>query len=133
MMGFGDGIGISWTICRQSAPHSRHITTLTPTPHHSICTGQMLFLTPNQQCQSTEGSIFIIIIIVMIINIFVLCHKVVTSASVLGDDVVTCAPLFLQHPVCCGCFYNKWWLAWCFSMISDVCSRLPGTVDITSH
>jgi len=27
----------------------------TPTPHHSICTGQMLFLTPNQQCQSTEG------------------------------------------------------------------------------
>ena len=69
----------------------------------------MLFLTPNQQCQSTEGSIFIIIIIVMkstvvmITNIFVLCHKVVTSASVLGDDIVTRAPLFLQHPACCGC------------------------------
>jgi len=28
----------------------------TPTPHHSMFTGQMLFLTPNQQCQSTEGS-----------------------------------------------------------------------------
>ena len=26
--------GISWTICKQSAPHSRQITT--PTPHHSI-------------------------------------------------------------------------------------------------
>ena len=26
-----------------------------PTPHHSIFTGQMLFLTPNQQHQSTEG------------------------------------------------------------------------------
>jgi len=26
-----------------------------PTPHHSIFTGQMLFLTPNQQCQSTEA------------------------------------------------------------------------------
>jgi len=26
------------------------------TPHHSICTGRMLFLTPNQECQSSEGS-----------------------------------------------------------------------------
>ena len=26
-----------------------------PTPHHSIFTGQMLFLPPNQQRQSTEG------------------------------------------------------------------------------
>ena len=45
--------GISWTICKQSSPRSRQITT--PTPHHSIFTGRMLFLTPNQQCQSTEG------------------------------------------------------------------------------
>jgi len=45
--------GISWTICKQSAPRSRYITT--PTPHRTIFTGQMLFLTPNQQCQSTEG------------------------------------------------------------------------------
>jgi len=28
-----------------------------PSPHHSIFTGRMLFLTPNHQCQSTEGSI----------------------------------------------------------------------------
>jgi len=36
MMGFSfsDGSGISWTICKQSAPRSRQITT--PTPHHSI-------------------------------------------------------------------------------------------------
>jgi len=26
-----------------------------PAPHHSIFTGRMLFLTPNQQCQSTEA------------------------------------------------------------------------------
>jgi len=26
-----------------------------PAPHHSIFTGRMLFLTSNQQCQSTEG------------------------------------------------------------------------------
>ena len=48
------GGGIRWTICKQSAPHSRQITT--PTPHHSIFTGQVLFLAPKQQCQSTEGS-----------------------------------------------------------------------------
>ena len=46
--------GIRWTICKQSAPRSRQTTT--PTPHHSISTGRMLFLTPNQQCQSTEGT-----------------------------------------------------------------------------
>ena len=47
-MGFWDGSGISWTICKQSAPQSRQITI--PTPHHSIFTGRMLILTPNQQC-----------------------------------------------------------------------------------
>ena len=53
MTGFGDDSGISWTICKQFAPSPRQITT--STPHHSIFAGQMLFLTPNQQCQSTEG------------------------------------------------------------------------------
>jgi len=43
--------GISWTICKQSAPHSKQITA--PTHHHSIFTGRTLFLTPNQQCQGT--------------------------------------------------------------------------------
>jgi len=37
---------ISWTICKQSAPHSRQITT--PTPSHSIFTGWMLFPMPNR-------------------------------------------------------------------------------------
>jgi len=46
--------GISWTTQKQSAPRSRQITT--STPHHSIFTGHMLFLTSNQQCQSTEGN-----------------------------------------------------------------------------
>jgi len=48
------GRGISGTIRKQSTPHSRQITT---TPYHSIFTGRMLFLMPNQQCQSTEGSL----------------------------------------------------------------------------
>jgi len=54
MVGFWDGSGISWTTCKQSAPRSRQITTATP--HRSIFTGWMLLLTPNQQCQSTEGT-----------------------------------------------------------------------------
>jgi len=53
MKGFWDGSGISWTICKQFAPRSRQITT--STPHHSMFTGRTLFLTPNQQCQSTDG------------------------------------------------------------------------------
>jgi len=53
--------GISCIICKQSAPSSRQITT--PTPHHSIFPGQMLFLTPNQQCQSTEGKCLLLVII----------------------------------------------------------------------
>ena len=46
------GSDISWAICK-SAPHSRQITT--PAPHHSVFTGRMPFLPPNQQRQSTEG------------------------------------------------------------------------------
>ena len=49
------GTGISWVICKQSAPRSRQITT--PAPHHSVFTGWMPFLPPNQHCQSTEGSV----------------------------------------------------------------------------
>ena len=47
-----NGSGISWAICK-SAPRSRQITT--PVPHHSVFTGRMPFLLPNQQRQSTEG------------------------------------------------------------------------------
>ena len=39
-------------VCK-SAPCSRQITT--PAPHHSVFTGRMPFLPPNQQRQSTEG------------------------------------------------------------------------------
>jgi len=44
--------GISWAICK-SAPRSRQTTM--PAPHHSVFTGRMPFLPPNQQRQSTEG------------------------------------------------------------------------------
>ena len=44
------GNGISWVVCK-SAPRSRQITM--PAPHHSVFTGRMPFLLPNQQRQST--------------------------------------------------------------------------------
>ena len=46
------GSGISWAVCK-SARRSRQITT--PATHHSVFTGRMPFLLPNQQRQSTEG------------------------------------------------------------------------------
>jgi len=50
------GSGICWPVCK-SAPHPRqprqHLTT-------QFFTGQMHFLTPNQQHQSTEGKILAI-------------------------------------------------------------------------
>ena len=47
------GSGISWAVCK-SAPRFREITT--PASCHSVFTGQMNFLPPNQQRQSTIGT-----------------------------------------------------------------------------
>jgi len=47
------GSSISWTICNLFALHSKKINT--SAPHHSIFMGRLLFLPPNQQCQSTKG------------------------------------------------------------------------------
>jgi len=46
------GSGISWAICK-SAFRSRQIAMTAP--HHSVFTGRMPFLPPNQQHQSSEG------------------------------------------------------------------------------
>jgi len=48
------GSSISWAVCK-FAPRSRQ--TARPAPHHSVFTGRMSFLLPNQQRQSTEGTI----------------------------------------------------------------------------
>jgi len=55
MMGVLGCSSIIWAICKQSVPRCREITT--PRPRHSFFAGRMLFLTPNQQCQSTEGKL----------------------------------------------------------------------------
>jgi len=51
------GSGISWAICK-SAPCFRQI--IMPAAYHSVFTGQMPFLEPNQQRQSTEGKWFLL-------------------------------------------------------------------------
>jgi len=51
--------GINWAICK-SAPCPRQITM--PASHHSFFTGQMPFLPPNQQHQSTEGKLLILLV-----------------------------------------------------------------------
>jgi len=42
-----------------TGPYANHLhlapDITTPVPHRSVFTGQMPFLPPNQQCQSTEG------------------------------------------------------------------------------
>jgi len=47
------GSDISWTICKSFAPRSRQITT--PVPRHSVFTGQMPFLPPNQLSMDTNA------------------------------------------------------------------------------
>jgi len=47
-----------WHPLCKFAPSSIQITT--PVPHHSVSTGRMPFLPPNQQRQSTEGSMTVI-------------------------------------------------------------------------
>jgi len=46
--------GISWTICAQSAPHSRQMNTATP--HHSIFTDWMLFLMPTNSVKALKAN-----------------------------------------------------------------------------
>ena len=58
------GSGISWAMCK-SAPCSRQTTT--PAPHHSVFTGRMPFLPPNQQRQSTEGTLLLLRLILILI------------------------------------------------------------------
>ena len=53
------GSGISWAICK-SAPRSRQITT--PAPTTLFFTGRMPFLLPNQQRQSTEGTLLCVLL-----------------------------------------------------------------------
>ena len=81
------GSGISWTICK-SAPSSRQITT--PVPYHSVFTGRMPFLPPNQQRQSTEGT----------------CQSAVRRLST--DGLVDLFVLFTVFFLCCRqCQYHN--------------------------
>ena len=69
--------GISLTICKQSAPRSRQ------TPSSLNFTGRMLFQTPNQQCQGTEGPYaYLIIINTLLYTINMQQHKPINPLAV---------------------------------------------------
>ena len=45
-----------WNATASAGPYANNLHLVPDTkPHHSVFTGRMLFLTPNQQCHSTEG------------------------------------------------------------------------------
>ena len=46
----------SWDAVASAEPYANNLHLDPDNNHHSIFTGRMLFLTPNQQCQSTEGT-----------------------------------------------------------------------------
>jgi len=54
------GSGISWAVCK-SARRFRQLTT--KAPHHSVFTGRMPVLSPNQQRQSTEGYMTLLVFV----------------------------------------------------------------------
>ena len=74
------GSGISWAICK-SALHSRQIAM--PAPHHSVFTGRVPFLPPNQWRQSTEGKLLICPVEHKLISqCHLCCHQSTTSSHV---------------------------------------------------
>jgi len=90
MLGFWDGSGISWIICKQSACRSRQITT--PTPHHSTFTDRMLFLTPNcaKALKATLGD--------------ELNKPIISIQTLISEYLVDCRLVDEQHPflICNG-------------------------------
>jgi len=91
---------ISWTICKQSVSHYRQITTLTP--HHSVFTGQMFFLTPNQQCQSTEGNLLSLYCTVP--GVHPLSCQSESPGAAPTRPVYVLALLWEDQYTCCTCF-----------------------------
>ena len=67
--------GISWATCK-SASRFRQITM--PAPHHSIFTGRMPFLPPNQQHQSTEGKSKALLCSIICVTC---CRHIITCGS----------------------------------------------------
>ena len=99
--------GISWTICKQSAPRSRQITT--PTPHHSIVTGRTLFLTPNQH------------------------WRLVRSTAAVNQHRLPGPVLSSKPPAHCCCYWSTWpaWVIgspgqWVILVWSSFTSGPPG-------
>ena len=91
------GSGFSWAICK-SAPRSRQITM--PSPHHSVFfTGRMPFLPPNQQRQSTEGTVCLRHTWCVILSVCMLCVQAIHVLGVLEAYMVcNCVCVYAMCP-----------------------------------
>ena len=88
-----DGVTVASAgpLCKSFTPRCRQITI--PVPHHSAFTGQMPFLPPNQQRQSTEGiltKIKSILIIPHSISITSISLQYVSLAKIIGEKEINC-------------------------------------------
>jgi len=100
------GSGISWA-SRKFASCSRQITT--PVPHHSVFTGRMPFLSPNQQHQSTKGTQQ------------PTCHQLPTTHKFTANHTRRCFQVIeLHRPLASTCSLSRWasngrrltWASW---------------------
>jgi len=98
MMGLGDTVASAGPYANNQhlAPESRQ--TITPTPHHSIFTGRMLFLTPNQQCQSTAEKKKQLLFMSIQFNSI----STYTSASRQPECQICLEQVHVQSPMACG-------------------------------
>jgi len=93
-MEFGDAVASAGPY-KQSAPRSRLIAT--PTPHHSIFTGRMLFLTPNW---STEG-------VLCKDNLITLCPQGQRSIAMSMSVFCVCLSASISPELQCTFNFNK--------------------------
>jgi len=84
----------------RSAPCSRQITT--PASHHSVFTGRMPFLPPNQQRQSTEGKKSLQRSMVNSLRVLLTTFDIVVSILVPG--VYWPCWLNIQSVLICSCY-----------------------------
>ena len=102
----GEVLGWQWTICKQSAPRCRQMTT--PTPHHSIFIGQCSSWCPNNSIKALLGSIS---------ELFSECIYYASTTHPVGHQRHNVFDL----PICPACIPN-----WC--IFQPACHRL--LVDI---
>jgi len=91
---------IDWTIGKQSAHLSRQITT--STLHHSIFTGRMLFLAPNQQCQRLKAPLHAYNFMTVLKYSWHITHRQLSNTGTIYHFLTKGCSLFCRASSCCS-------------------------------